>query len=507
MKMRYAATRQRINQKQKITFGACLSMEEKQTETGQAFIDGEWVSSTSRDVFLVHNPATGELISHVAECTESDLNAAVAAANRSFHDWSGRPAKERSAILQRVAELMEENADELGRIITRESGKPLREAVGEIRYGASYFRWFAAEAVRAYGDVIPSNSRTNRFIVTKHAIGVCAMITPWNFPSAMLARKTAAALAAGCTIVAKPAEDTPLSALALANMLEQAGTPNGVFNVVTSSRPREFGSLITEHKGIHKISFTGSTLVGRLLFAQSAITLKKLSLELGGNAPFLVFDDADVDAAIDGLMASKFRNAGQTCICTNRVYVHSSILDEFGSTLAKRVAALTVGPGEEESSDIGPLVNKRAFDKVSSLVSNAEAEGAKILTGGCPDSRGGLFYSPTVLGDVSQRMQITKNEIFGPVVTLIPFGSDEEAVELANDTEFGLAAYMYTQDIKRAWQVSEVLEYGMVGINDTALSNAEIPFGGIKQSGHGREGSKYGLEDYLETKFRLFGGL
>lgn len=472
-----------------------------------AFIDGEWLNAASETTFAVIDPATGEKIEDVADCGEPEVLKAISAAEAAFVEWAVLPARERATYLHRVADLMIEAEQELGTVITQESGKPIAEAIGEIRYGAAYFRWFAEEAVRVYGDLIPSNSPSNRFIVTKHPIGVCAFITPWNFPSAMLARKAAAALAAGCTIISKPAEDTPLSALALAEILDRAGLPKGVFNVTPSSRAAEIGKILTAHEGVKKISFTGSTNVGRLLFEQSAQTLKKLSLELGGNAPFIVFEDADLERAIDGLMASKFRNAGQTCICTNRVFIHRSIESAFSDRLVERIKALKTGSGLDGDSDIGPLINESAFNKVSTLVTTACEQGATILEGGQAASCGGLFYTPTVLADVSHEMEIASEEIFGPVVTLIPFDTEDEVIRMANDTEFGLAAYLYTEGVGRAWRVSERLDYGMVGINESAISNPEIPFGGIKQSGQGREGSKYGLDDYLDIKFRLFGGL
>lgn len=473
----------------------------------RAYIDGAWVDAQSGQTFQVFNPSNREQVAEVADCGEIDVRKASEAAKRAFSSWSSKPAKERAACLHKIAENMKRSDEALAKILVEECGKPLREAIGEIRYGASYFQWFAEEAVRAYGEVIPANSPANRFIATKHPIGVCALITPWNFPNAMLARKTAAALAAGCTVIAKPAEDTPLSALALGQILEQAGIPSGVFNVIPSSRREEMGTWITQDPNIAKISFTGSTPVGRKLFEMSGSTLKKLSLELGGNAPFIIFDDADLDAAIDGVMASKFRNAGQTCICTNRVFVHASIEETFAEMLTQRVAQLKVGSGQDPNTDVGPLINQRAAEKVSSLVTSACSEGAKVLIGGSSAPQGELFYDPTVLGSVTNEMKIAREEIFGPVVTLIPFESDDDVIEMANSTEFGLAAYMYSDSVKRAWRVSEELEYGMIGINESAISNAEIPFGGIKQSGQGREGSKHGLDDYMEIKFRLFGGI
>lgn len=473
----------------------------------RAYIDGTWIGAQNGETFSVYNPANGEAIEAVADCGEVDVRKATEAASRAFKSWSRKPAKERAAYLHQAAESMRRSEEDLAKILVEECGKPMREAIGEIRYGASYFQWFAEEAVRAYGEVIPSNSPANRFIATKHPIGVCALITPWNFPNAMLARKAAAALAAGCAVVAKPAEDTPLSALALGKILEHVGLPRGVFNLIPSSRREEMGAWITQDPYIAKISFTGSTPVGRKLFELSAPTLKKLSLELGGNAPFIIFDDADLDAAIDGVMASKFRNAGQTCICTNRVFVHASIEEAFANMLTERVAQLRVGSGQDPNTDIGPLINQRAAEKVSSLVTSACSEGADLLIGGSRANQGNLFFEPTVLRGVTNEMQIAREEIFGPVVTLISFETDDDVIEMANSTEFGLAAYMYSDSVKRAWRVSEELDYGMIGINESAISNAEIPFGGIKQSGQGREGSKHGLDDYMEIKFRLFGSL
>lgn len=484
-------------------------MRDFSTGEAQAFIDGGWVNAISGKTFCVLDPATGHAISNVADCDEPEVESAVSAAKRAFKNWRDRPAKSRAEFLHTVSRLMSETKieAEMARIVSSESGKPLSEAIGEIRYGAAYFKWFAEEAVRAYGDIIPANSASNRFIVTKHPVGVCAMITPWNFPSAMLARKTAAALAAGCTVVAKPAEDTPLSALMLAEVLTDAGIPGGVFNVIPSTLREEMGSYLTAHPDIKKISFTGSTPVGRALYSQSARTLKKLSLELGGNAPFIVFEDADLDAAVDGLMASKFRNAGQTCVCTNRVFVHREIEDAFATKLVDRVRALKVGPFTEPESEVGPLINEKAVEKVTSLVDDACEQGARVLAGARASKRGGLFYRPTVLCEVTHSMKIAQEEIFGPVVTLISFTREEDVIAMANDTEYGLAAYMYTENAKRCWRVSEQLQYGMIGINESAISHPEIPFGGVKQSGLGREGSKYGLDDYLELKFRLFGGI
>ncbi|MEE9433285.1 MAG: NAD-dependent succinate-semialdehyde dehydrogenase [Sphingorhabdus sp.] len=473
----------------------------------QAFIGGQWRDADDGKLFPVNNPSTGKTIANVADCGVGEAKAAILAADEAQQNWAALPAQQRSIILRKWRDLMVERADELALILTRENGKPLAEAKGEILYGASYLEWFAEEAKRIYGDVIPSGSPGNRIIVTKHPVGVCAAITPWNFPNAMLMRKVAAALAAGCTMVAKPAQETPLSALIAAKLAQEAGLPDGVFNVVTTSRARVVGGEFTGNKKVRKITFTGSTGIGRLLLAQSAETVKKISMELGGNAPFIVFDDADIDAAIEGAMASKFRNAGQTCVCSNRLFVQRGILPEFTRRLTERVAALKVGDGEMEGCEIGPLINEAALENTKHLVASASAAGAKILTGGSTDNAGALFYKPTVLANVAPNMDVAQEEIFGPIAPLIVFDDEDEAIALANDTQYGLAAYLYTRDLGRAWRVGEALDYGMVGINEGIISSASAPFGGVKQSGLGREGSKYGLDDYLEIKYMLMGGL
>lgn len=472
-----------------------------------AFIDGQWTAAESRSRFDVLNPANGKVIASVADCGRLETNRAIAAADRAGHSWAALPARVRSDILRSWFNLIVARADELSLLLTLEMGKPLKEARGEVLYGASYIEWFSEEAKRAYGDVIPAPSANQRIIVVRQPVGVCAAITPWNFPNAMLARKAAAALAAGCTLVAKPAEDTPLSALALAACAQESGLPAGVFNVVPTSRPAEVGEALTSSEIVRKISFTGSTAVGRRLLSQSAPTVKKVSMELGGNAPFIVFADADLDAAADGLMASKFRNAGQTCICANRIFIDKAISDVFAEKLAERVANLKLSEGTVEGAQIGPLINAAAIEKIERLVSNALASGARLISGGARSEVGELFYQPTVLSRVQASMDIAQEEIFGPVAALIEFESEAEVVRLANDTPFGLASYVYTRDIGRAWRMGGKLEYGMVGINDAGLSNAAAPFGGIKQSGMGREGSRYGLDDYLETKYILMGGL
>lgn len=472
-----------------------------------AYINGEWVAAESGGAFAVLNPATGGEIARAADCGANDARRAVKAAADAFPAWARRTNEERSAILRRWRDLLIAHEDALARIVTAEMGKPLAEARGEIRYGASYVEWFAEEAKRVYGDIIPNASPRARTLVLKQPIGVCAAITPWNFPNAMLMRKAAPALAAGCTMVAKPAEDTPLSALAVAALGEEAGLPPGVFNVVPSARPAAIGEVLATDPLVRKISFTGSTATGRLLLRQSADTVKKASMELGGNAPFIVFDDADIDAAVEGALVSKYRNGGQTCVCANRIFVQRGVYGVFAEKLAARVRALKVGPGDEDGVAVGPLVNVRAFEKVAALVDDALKQGARVLAGGGPHPAGGLFYAPTVLADVRAGMRIAQAEIFGPVAPLIAFDAEDEAVAAANDTIYGLAAYVFTRDLARAWRVGEALDYGMVGVNEGVISSAAAPFGGVKQSGLGREGSKYGLEDYLEIKYLCLGGL
>tara|TARA_R110001606_G_scaffold184082_1_gene330924 strand:- start:2774 stop:4231 length:1458 start_codon:yes stop_codon:yes gene_type:complete len=473
----------------------------------QAFIGGHWCDAQDGRRFDVTNPATGAMIASVADCGVTETRAAIAAARAAQTGWAALPAGQRGAILRRWRDLMVERADELALILTRENGKPLTEARGEILYGASYLEWFAEEAKRIYGEIIPSASANNRILVTKQPVGVCAAITPWNFPNAMLMRKAAAALAAGCTMVAKPAAETPLSALMAAQLGIEAGVPAGVFNIVTSARAAEVGGELTSNADVRKITFTGSTAVGRLLLQQSAATVKKASMELGGNAPFIVFDDADLDAAVEGAMASKFRNAGQTCVCANRMFIQSGILPEFARRLAERVAALKVGDGEMAGCEVGPLINEAGLAKTERLVTQARAAGAKVLTGGGKHAAGELFYQPTVIEGVTSDMAVAREEIFGPVAPLIGFETEAEVIALANDTIYGLAAYLFTRDLGRAWRVGEALEYGMVGINEGIMSSAAAPFGGVKQSGFGREGSRQGLEDYLDTKYMLMGGL
>jgi succinate-semialdehyde dehydrogenase/glutarate-semialdehyde dehydrogenase len=473
-----------------------------------SYIDGQWVSGAeAANRFSVLNPATQQPIAELDNAGEAEALQAVAAAEKALPAWRAKPAKERAALLRRWYDLVIANKKALAAILTAEQGKPLAEAEGEIVYGANYIEWFAEEAKRVYGDVIPGPSADKRVVVIKQAVGIVSAITPWNFPNAMITRKAAPALAAGCTFIVKPAQETPLSALALAALAEEAGIPAGVFNVVVSNSSRVIGGILTGDPRIAKFSFTGSTAVGKVLLKQCADTVKKTSMELGGNAPFLVFDDADLDKAVAGALASKFRNAGQTCVCTNRVMVQSSVYDEFVARLSDGLAAMKVGAGDEEGVQIGPLVNTGAVSDVDALVQDAIAAGAKVLMGGERSALGECFYTPTILTNVKPDMRVAREEIFGPVAPVIRFDTEEEGVALANATEVGLASYIYTRDIGRVWRVSEALEYGMVGINEGIISNEMAPFGGVKESGMGREGSKYGLEDYLEIKYLCMGGI
>jgi succinate-semialdehyde dehydrogenase/glutarate-semialdehyde dehydrogenase len=460
-----------------------------------------WTDAADGSTFDVSDPASGETVASVADSGAEEATAAVISAKEAFPAWAALTAHKRARILMRWHDLMLENAEDLASIMTAEGGKPIAEAIGEVRYGAQFVSWFAEEGKRAYGQVIPSPFPTARLVVLKQPIGVAAAVTPWNFPNAMITRKAAPALAAGCTFIIKPAEDTPLSALALAELAERAGIPPGVFNVVPTSHPAAVGTVLTTHPDVGKFSFTGSTAVGKMLLAQTASTVKRVSMELGGNAPFIVFDDADIDAAVDGAIAAKYRNTGQTCICANRFYAQSGIAEEFTSKLARATQALVVGPGTDKRSDVGPLINAAAHTKVSALVSSAVGAGADVRTGGSPSDRGGLFYEPTVLGGITASMEIASSEVFGPVSSIITFETEAEAVASANNTRYGLAAYMYTRDNSRAWRVSEALEYGMVGVNTGSISTPVAPFGGWKESGIGREGAHQGLEEYLETKY------
>jgi succinate-semialdehyde dehydrogenase/glutarate-semialdehyde dehydrogenase len=437
---------------------------------------------------------------------EAETRRAIEAAQIAQRGWRAKTGKERAAVLRRWYELMVANADDLAIIMTAEQGKPLAEAKGEIGYAASFLEWFAEEAKRVTGDTLASPQGDKRLVVIKEPVGVCAAITPWNFPAAMITRKVGPALAAGCAIVVKPAEATPLSAFALAVLAERAGVPAGVFNVLTGD-PKAIGAEMTANSTVRKLSFTGSTPVGRLLAAQCAPTIKKLSLELGGNAPFIVFDDADLDAAVEGAIASKYRNAGQTCVCTNRFYVHAAVYDAFAAKFAEAVAKLKVGNGFETGVTQGPLINAAAIDKVETHIADALANGARVITGGKRHALGGTFFEPTILADVTSAMRVAREETFGPLAPLFRFQTDDEVIALANDTEFGLAAYFYSRDIGRVWRVAEALEYGMVGVNTGLISNEVAPFGGVKQSGLGREGSKYGIDEYLEIKYLCMGGV
>ncbi|MFM0050639.1 NAD-dependent succinate-semialdehyde dehydrogenase [Caballeronia grimmiae] len=474
------------------------------------FIGGKWVAAASGKRFAVTDPATGEVIAQVADSGPADARAATDAAARAFPAWRDALPKERAAVLHRWHALIVENADALGRLISLEQGKPFAEGRGEVMYGASYVAWFADEATRIYGDIIPQQQRGKRMSAVKEPVGVVAAITPWNFPLAMIARKIAPALAAGCTVVGKPAEDTPLTALALVLLAHEAGVPPGALNLISASREHAQEAVADwlEDGRVRKITFTGSTPVGKYLARESAGTLKKLSLELGGNAPFIVFDDADIEAAVAGLMASKFRNGGQTCVCPNRVYVQSSVHDRFADLLTQRVAALKVAPATDPDAQIGPMINARAVEKIERHVDDAVKRGARVLTGGKRLSQiGPNYYAPTVLADATPDMQLSCEETFGPVVPLFRFDDEAEAIRAANDTPFGLASYFYSQNAKRIDRVSRLLEAGIVGINEGALASEAAPFGGVKESGYGREGSKYGLDDYLSIKYLCQGGL
>ena len=467
------------------------------------FINGEWVEADDGSLLRVLDPASGETLSSVPCCGATETRRAIAAAEAAWPAWRALTARRRGQLLLAWFKLIIDHADDLAQLITAECGKPLAEARGEVIYGASFVEWFAEEGKRTYGESIPSPASTTRLLVVKQPVGVCAAITPWNFPLAMITRKVAPGLAAGCPVVVKPAEQTPLTALALARLAEQAGFPAGVFNVVTG-KPAEIGGELTANPTVRKLSFTGSTGVGRLLMAQCAPTIKKLSLELGGNAPFIVFDDADVDAAVDGAIAAKYRNTGQTCVCANRFLIQAGIYERFAEKLAARVGELQVGAGTEAGVTQGPLINGAGLNKVQSHVDDAVAKGARVLCGGAPHARGGNFFQPTVLADVTPEMKVAREETFGPVAPLFRFETEAEAVRLANDTEFGLAAYFYSRDVGRCWRMGEALEYGMVGVNTGMISNEVAPFGGIKQSGLGREGSSYGIDEYLEIKYLCF---
>ncbi len=473
----------------------------------QALIDGHVVAASDGRSFDVTNPADGTLVARVADCSAADAEAAIRAAHKAFPAWRALTARERSGLLRNWFELVLRHKDELGDLLAREQGKPRAEARAEIAYGASYIEWFAEEARRVYGDVVPAPVAGREILVLKEPVGVTAAITPWNFPSAMVARKIAPALAVGCTCVVKPAAETPLSALALGALAQEAGFPAGVLNVLPTSRTEEVGLVLTTHKLVRKISFTGSTAVGRKIMRQGAETIKKVSLELGGNAPFIVFDDADLDAAVKGALASKFRNAGQTCVCANRFLVQAGIYDAFASRLAAAAAGSKVGPAFEPDVQQGPLISQKALLKVEALVADALAKGARVSTGGARHPRGGNFYQPTVLVDVPADARLLEEEIFGPVAPLVRFETEEEAIALANAGEYGLAAYFFSRDIGRAWRVARALEAGLVGVNEGIISAVEAPFGGVKQSGIGREGSRYGIDEYLDLKYVCMAGI
>ena len=483
-----------------------LSLSDNTLFRTECYINGQWCSAESSARLAIKNPATGDVIAEVAKVGAEETRRAIEAAKTAMTAWRAVPAKQRAAILRNWFNLVMENQEDLARIMTVEQGKTLAESRGEVAYGASYIEWFAEQAKRIDGDVIPAPGPDKRIVCIKQPVGVCAAITPWNFPNAMITRKAAPALAAGCTIVIKPASETPLSALALAELAERAGIPAGVLNVVVGSSS-EIGGELTSNPVVRKLSFTGSTPVGKLLEAQCAATMKKTSMELGGNAPFIVFDDADIDAAVQGALISKYRNSGQTCVCSNRLLVQASIAEEFTARLAKATAELTLGNGLEEGINLGPLVNEQAVADVDSLVKQTVAAGATLVMGGTPSALGPCFYAPTILTNVTPEMAVFRNEIFGPVAPIVTFNDEAEAIALANDTEFGLASYFYTRDIGRVWRVAEALEYGIVGINEGIISNEMAPFGGVKESGSGREGSKYGMDDYLEIKYMLMGGL
>lgn len=483
-----------------------MELQDKALFRQQAYINGEWADADSGATFEVTNPATGEVLGVVPEMGAAETRRAIEAAEAAWAGWRRKTAKERSAILRKWHGLMLENQADLAKIMTLEQGKSLAEASGEIAYAASFIEWFAEEGKRIYGDTIPSNSPDQRILVTKMPVGVCAAITPWNFPSAMITRKAGPALAAGCPMVVKPAEATPYSALALAELAGRAGIPAGIFNVVTG-KPVAIGGEMTANPAVRKVTFTGSTAVGKLLMKQSADTLKKVSLELGGNAPFIVFDDADLDVAVEGAMASKYRNSGQTCVCANRLLVQDSVYDAFAAKLAVAVEKLQVGNGLEEGTTQGPLIDEAAVQKVESHIADALQKGARIVTGGKRHALGHTFFEPTLLADVTTDMCVASEETFGPVAPLFRFSTEEEAIQMANDTEFGLAAYFFARDVGRIWRVSEELEYGIVGVNTGIISTEVAPFGGIKESGQGREGSKYGIEDFLEIKYTCIAGI
>ena len=483
-----------------------MQISDKALLRNQAYIDGEWCDADGGETLAVLNPANGRKIADVAKCGTAETRRAIEAAERAQVAWRQATAKERAAVLRKWLELMLGAQEDLAQIMTAEQGKPLAESRGEVVYGASYIEWFAEEAKRVYGDTIPQPSNDKRIVVIKQPVGVVACITPWNFPNAMLTRKIAPALAAGCTVVCKPANETPLSAFAMAELAERAGVPAGVINIVAGNT-KEIGAELTSNPIVRKLTFTGSTAVGKLLVEQCAATMKRTSMELGGNAPFIVFDDADLDEAVKGAIICKFRNAGQTCVCANRIMVQDAVYEEFAAKLAAAMADLKLGDGAQDGIDIGPLINEKAANDVLEFVENAVAQGAQVAAGGQRSSLGSCFVEPTLLTNVNDEMRVFREEIFGPIAPLFRFKDESEAIAMANDTEFGLASYFYSRDIGRIWRVSEGLEYGIVGINTGIISNEMAPFGGMKESGQGREGSKYGLDDYLEIKYMCIGGV
>jgi succinate-semialdehyde dehydrogenase/glutarate-semialdehyde dehydrogenase len=472
----------------------------------QAHINGRWVDADSGETLAVSNPATGKLIAEVAKCGTAETRRMIEAADKAQKLWAKSTVKERAAVLRRWFNLVMENQEDLAQIVTAEQGKPLAEARAEIAYGANYIEWFSEESKRVYGDTIAPPSADKRLLVIKQPVGVVACITPWNFPNAMLARKIAPAIAAGCAVVCKPANATPLSALALIELAVRAGMPEGLINIVTG-RTVEIGAELTGNPLVRKLTFTGSTAVGKKLLVECAKTVKRTSMELGGNAPFIVFDDADIDAAVQGAMMSKYRNAGQTCVCSNRLIIQSGVYEQFATKFTEAVKGLKLGNGAEKGVTVGPLINTGAANTVCEFIDDALAKGANLLAGGGPSDLGDSFVQPTILTDVTREMRVFSEEIFGPVAPLFKFDSEAELLEMANDTEYGLAAYFYSRDIGRVWRVAEQLEYGIVGVNETVISNEMAPFGGIKESGAGREGSKYGMDDYMELKYICMGGM
>ncbi len=481
-------------------------LSDKKIVVPAALIGGEWLDAAkATKTFEVTNPSDGSVIATLPDLDASDATRAIDAAYDAQKDWAAKTGKERAAVLRKLFDLMVANADDLATILTMEMGKPFAEARGEIMYGASFIEWFSEEAKRTYGDVIPGHQADKRIVVIKQPVGVVAMITPWNFPNAMISRKLGPALGVGCSVVCKPAGETPLSAIAMAVLAERAGLPGGLFNLITSKSSAKIGEEFCSNDKVRKLTFTGSTEVGRILMRQCADQIKKISLELGGNAPFIVFDDADLDAAVDGAMISKYRNAGQTCVCANRLYVQAGVYDAFAEKLAEKVKGLKVGDGFGDDVTTGPIIDKNGFAKIEDHIADAVSKGASVVTGGKPDEKGGLFFEPTLLTGVTKEMKVAREETFGPVAPLFKFDTVDDVIAQANDTEFGLASYFYARDLSKVWRVAEALEYGMVGVNTGLISTEVAPFGGIKQSGLGREGSKYGTEDFLEIKYICMG--